>query len=113
MRISVNYLRSFLFIFTASFLGGCAYFQKEPLYWGIGAVVPKHYDAWVEPLQLETTGVRGWRVPQGYTSCCWKEPWNRVGERNTPPPNYVVVRWFSFAERKLYGRLIKLPSNLE
>ncbi len=103
-----------LSIFFISLLAeGCAYDHEKPFYWTIGAVVPQHYDAWVEPLQLETSDIRTWRVPIGRVSCCWKEPWNTVGEDQTPPPNSVLVRWFSFPERKYYGRLVSLPANLE
>ena len=105
--------RSLSLLFTPFLLGGCAYFQEEPLSWNISVAVPEHYDAWVEPLQLEATGTRTWRTPIGYKSCCWKEPWFSSGANRTPPPNYVLVRWFAFAERKYYGRLIEMPPDLE
>ena len=97
-----------------SLLGGCDGLGEEPLKWYIGVVAPKHYDVWVDYLFLETTGIRAWRVPVGWVSCCWKSPGGKGGSSNgTPPPNYVVIRWFSYAERKFYGRQIRLPDDLE
>jgi len=105
--------RSLFFLFVAFMVASCARFQEEPLEWSIGTVVPEHYNAWVKPLQIETTGIRAWRVPQGRVSCCWKQPRNTISESITPPPNFVLVRWFAFAERKFYGRLVELPADLE
>src|SRR5690554_4334076 len=76
-------------------------------------LAPQHYDVWVDYLFLETTGIRAWRIPQGWVSCCWKSPRNTVSGGGTPLPNYVVIRWFSYAERKFYGRQIRLPDDLE
>jgi len=62
---------------------------------------------------METSGVRHWRVPIGSLSCCWKSPSGKGGGGyQIPPPNFFQVRWFSYAERKFYGRLVELPTNL-
>src|SRR5690554_8121446 len=105
--------RRILLALTLTLTSGCDLFRPEPLDWSIGVVAPKHYDVWVDYLFLETTGIRAWRVPMGWVSCCWKEPWTSSSSGGTPPPNYVVIRWFSFAERKFYGRQIRLPDDLE
>src|SRR5690606_10531379 len=105
--------RKVLLILTLTLTTGCGLFRPEPLDWSIGVVAPKHYDVWVDYLFLETTGIRAWRVPMGWVSCCWKEPWSSSSSGGTPPPNYVVIRWFSYAERKFYGRQIRLPDDLE
>src|SRR5690554_2540306 len=106
--------RKFLMALIFALTSGCSLFRPEPLDWSIGVVAPKHYDVWVDYLFLETTGIRAWRVPVGWVSCCWKSPGGKGGGSNgTPLPNYVVIRWFSYAERKFYGRQIRLPDDLE
>jgi len=107
------FYRTVLLALTLTLTTGCGLFRPEPLDWSIGVVAPKHYDVWVDYLFLETTGIRAWRVPMGWVSCCWKEPWSSSSSGGTPPPNYVVIRWFSYAERKFYGRQIRLPDDLE
>ena len=102
-----------IWLFPLSLIQGCASFYEEPLEWRVRVVVPQHYDAWVQFFDMETSGVRHWRVPIGSLSCCWKSPSGKGGGGyQIPPPNFFQVRWFSYAERKFYGRLVELPTNL-
>src|SRR5690554_2049695 len=105
--------KQLLGILVIILVSGCSAFWKEPLSWNVGVVAPRHYDVWVHYLELETSGIRRWRVPIGFMPCCWKQPIFSSGGFTVPPPNFVVIRWFSFAERKLYSRQIALPADLE
>lgn len=96
----------------AAALPGCAQL-REPVEWSAGTVVPKPYEAWVEILELETSGIRRWRLPQGHIRCCWREPHNLVSGGKTPPPTSFLVHWFSYAERKHYAGAVRLPGDLE
>ncbi len=99
----------YLLLFSLS--QGCTSLTQEPLEWRVRVVVPQHYDAWVQFFDLESSGAR--HVPIGYLSCCWKTPSGKGGGGyEIPPANFFQVRWFSFAERKFYGRLVELPANL-
>src|SRR5690606_34578348 len=103
-----------LWALTLVFASGCSALGKEPLAWNARVVVPEHYDAWVDYLELETSGIRRWRVPVGSSSCCWEGPFGKGGGGSQhTPPNFVVIRWVSFAERKYYSRQIALPADLE
>ncbi len=76
----------------------------------IAVVVPKHYDAWVDTLILESvSGEIGWRAPIGIITCCWKEPSGKHAEWQAMP-GLVLIKWFSFAEQKSYEALIKIEN---
>lgn len=106
--------KQLLGILVITLVSGCSILPKEPLVWSVSVVVPEHYDAWVDYLELETSGIRRWRVPVGFSTCCWRAPAGKgEGGYRHPPPNFVVIRWFSFAERKFYSRQIALPADLE
>ena len=83
-------------------LSGCASGPDSlfKAYVGVGA--PKHYEVWVEHLELEASGIRHWRMPVGSVACCWKGPSGPRGKGGTaqPFPDYIGIRWFSFAEQK-------------
>ncbi len=96
-------------------LSGCASGPDSlfKAYVGVGA--PKHYEVWVEHLELEASGIRHWRMPVGSVACCWKGPSGPRGKGGTaqPFPDYIGIRWFSFAEQKFYERVFSLPEGLE
>lgn len=97
------------------FLAGCASAPDDEMTAYIGVGAPQHYDVWVEVFELEASGVRHWRRPIGSVSCCWSGPNGPTGKGGTakPFPDYIGIRWFSFAEQKFYERLFSLPEGLE
>jgi len=80
----------------------------HPVTYMLQVSTPRHYDAWVKPVQLEASGDRAWWHPIGITGCCWNAPGN--GNANLDPvPDYIHVTWYSFAEQQSYTRLIHIP----
>lgn len=83
------------------------------IYRSISIVVPKHYDAWVETLILESvSGDIGWRAPIGIVTCCWEDPSGKNAEWQAMP-GLVLIKWFSFAEQQSYRALIRLENARE
>lgn len=83
------------------------------VYRSISVVVPKHYDAWVETLILESvSGDIGWRAPIGIVTCCWEDPSGKNAEWQAMP-GLVLIKWFSFAEQQSYRALIRLENARE
>ncbi len=72
---------------------------------------PMHYDVWVEHLELGRSANYKWNQPPGGISCCWRGPQGPkgVGGRLEPFPDYIRIRWFSFAEQKFYQHLMHVP----
>lgn len=83
------------------------------IYRSISIVVPKHYDAWVETLILESvSGDIGWRAPIGIVTCCWEDPSGKNAEWQAMP-GLLLIKWFSFAEQQSYRALIRLENARE
>ncbi len=99
---------------VAILASGCSSLQDNDATWYIDVAAPEHYDVWGVEMFLEKSGERSWRQPVGYVSCCWKGPHGPTGSgsRVDPFPELIWLRWFSFAEQKYYGKLIKVPPNL-
>lgn len=98
------------------FLQGCASHAGSSEFTSyVSVAAPQHYKVWVEHFELETSGVRHWRMPIGYVGCCWKGPDGPVGDGGPiePFPDYIAIQWFAFAEQKFYQRLFSLPEGLE
>ncbi len=94
---------------------GCASTPEKYNDWLLTVAAPKHYNMWVEHLELEASGIRHWRMPMGGVSCCWQGPRgpSGSGQAMKPFPDYIAIQWFSFAEQKFYQRLFSLPEGLE
>lgn len=86
---------------------------SESRVWYFQVAAPKHYEVWVEHLELEASGIRHWQQAPGVVSCCWKgdEGPRGKGGRMAPFPDYIGIQWFSFAERAFYQQLIILPNE--
>lgn len=102
--------RKFLLVIVVGcVLGGCSAVASQPemdFYFQVAA--PEHYHVWVQHLELEKSGVRHWRQAPGFVGCCWKGeggPWGKGG-RMDPFPDYIGIQWVSFAEEKIYQKLI-------
>ena len=97
---------------TSFLLSGCSIAGTpewdHPVTYMLQVSTPRHYDAWVKPVQLEASGKRAWWHPIGITGCCWKAPGNGNSDL-APMPDYIHVTWYSFAEQQSYTRLIHLP----
>ena len=97
---------------TSFLLSGCSIAGTpewdHPVTYMLQVSTPRHYDAWVKPVQLEASGKRAWWHPIGITGCCWKAPGNGNSDLD-PMPDYIHVTWFSFAEQQSYTRLIHIP----
>ena len=97
---------------TSFLLSGCSIAGTpewdHPVKYRLRVSVPRHYDAWVKPVQFEATGERAWWHPIGITTCCWKASGNGNAHLE-PMPDYIHITWFSFAEQQSYTRLIHIP----
>jgi len=100
----------------ALMLTGCTSDRINPYdtRWNIEVGAPKHYDVWVTDFEFIAVDQRRWRHPAGLVRCCWKGDGGPRGAGGgvTPFPDYVLLRWFSFAEQKFYGAEIQLPDDL-
>ncbi|MGP4845871.1 DUF2931 family protein [Marinobacter sp. 1Y8] len=96
-------------------LSACSSTPENGGRWYLGVAAPKHYDVWVDTLELEASGTRHWRMPMGIVSCCWRGAHGPRGSGGTitPFPDYIGIEWFSFAEQKYYQRVFSLPEGLE
>lgn len=81
--------------------------------WYFQVAAPKHYDIWVQFMEFEKSGVSAWHQAPGFVSCCWVGEGGPRGPggRLELFPNYVGVQWFSYAEQKIYQRLISIPPD--
>ena len=106
-----------LSVLLALMLVGCASDRINPYdtEWNIRVGAPKHYDVWVTDFEFIAVEQRRWRHPAGIIGCCWKGDGGPRGKGGgvTPFPDYVLLRWFSFAEQKFYGAEIRLPDDLK
>lgn len=104
-----------LVLLTIALTSGCASKTDNELTALVTVGAPKHYGVWVELLELEASGVRHWRMPIGTVGCCWQGPDGPLGKggRAEPFPDYIGIRWFSFAEQKFFERIFSLPDGLQ
>ncbi|WP_138439290.1 DUF2931 family protein [Marinobacter alexandrii] len=103
-----------LVLLLAFFQSGCvSASSKEQVNWYFQIAAPKHYHAWVQYLELEKSGVRHWHQAPGYISCCWQGEGGPTGKggRMEPFPNYIGIQWVSFADEKVYQKLIEIKSE--
>lgn len=108
-------IRTLILIVAYVSLIGCSAFNQERPYWYVGVAAPQHYDMWVLNMHLEKSGERSWRVPVGYSGCCWTGEFGPRGKGGTmgPFPNLMALHWFSFSEQKYYAILIRVPPDLQ
>ncbi|MGM0766869.1 MAG: DUF2931 family protein [Pseudomonadota bacterium] len=87
--------------------------KTHEITWYFQVAAPKHYDIWVQYMEFEKSGVRAWHQAPGFVSCCWvgEDGPRGPGGRLEPFPNYVAVQWFSYAEQKMYQRLISISPD--
>lgn len=105
-----------ILLLTSLLLTGCSAVSSEKedvVKWHFQLATPKHYNVWVEHLELERSGVRHWSHPAGSLGCCWKGPDGPRGITGgmQPFPNFIGIQWFSFAEQAFYQRLISIPDD--
>ena len=102
--------RSIFFILLAAFSqAGCASRDSDDaIDWYFQVAAPKHYHAWVEHLEFEKSGIGHWRQAPGYIACCWDQEGGPTGKggRLDLFPDYIAIQWISFAEEKIYQKLI-------
>ena len=108
------YRSVFSVLLLAFFQSGCAFTSpKDRINWYFEIAAPKHYHVWVQNLELEKSGVRHWHQTPGYVSCCWRGEGGPTGKggRMEPFPSFIGIQWVSFAEEKVYQKLIEIKSE--
>lgn len=111
MAASPNAFLGFLLVVLWGALSGCSTagsHQGSELGNRITVVAPQHYEIWVDKFVVGTGSEKIlWRGPKGTVSCCWKAPSGK-SRRWKSIPEFVVIEWFSLAEKTSYRALVKL-----
>lgn len=107
------FLRLLLVVLWAPLLGcsTAGNSQESELEKRITVVAPHHYEIWVNKFVVGTGSEKFlWRGPKGTISCCWKAPSGK-SRRWQSTPEFVVIEWFSLAEKTSYRVLAKLENS--